>query len=180
MVRQLKEQLADSSRAVADMTAHMVCENPELFSALLQIALSEEMPYAPRAARVVTICSLQIPRIMFPYRNKIIRSMAHMQNEGVIRNLLKMYAEIAVSYTKTEREALMNLCFDKLTDPNMPVAIKIFCMQVLYNISLKEPDIGNELYHIIENELPYSTAAYKSRGRKMMQMIKRNGPPTAG
>ncbi|MBC8173897.1 MAG: hypothetical protein H7X71_08330, partial [Chitinophagales bacterium] len=63
------------------------------------------------------------------------------------------------------------ICFELLADINEPVAIRCFSMTVLANISEKEPDIKNELRLLIEEQLPFGTAGFKSRARKVLKSI---------
>lgn len=167
----LKVQLADSSRKLADLTANMVYDNPSLFNDLVILALGDESPYAQRAARVLSICSLQYPELIRPHRRKIIQRMPSLHNEGVIRSLLKVYAEIPATYLALEKSVLMNLCFDFLTNANTPVAIQVYSMEILYRISVDIPEIRRELYFVIAAQMPYASAGYKSRGARIMKKL---------
>lgn len=48
------------------------------------------------------------------------------------------------------------------------VAIRVFSMQIVANLSQKYLEIRNELKVIIEDELPYAKPAFVSRGRKIL------------
>ncbi len=170
-INKLKDQLADSSRALADITANIVYENPELFGCLKDLVLSEESPYAQRAARVMAICSLQYPELFVPFRQEIAGKITRIQNEGVIRNLLMIYAEMPLAFTTKEKTVLMNLCFDFLISQAAAVSIKVYSMEILYKMVTEIPDIGKELYGIIENQMPFSSAGFKSRGKKILKKL---------
>lgn len=170
-INKLKDQLVDSSRALADITANIVYENPELLGCLTDLVLSEESPYAQRAARVLAICSLQYPELFVRVRQKITGKIARVQNDGVIRNLFMIYAEMPLAFTSKERTVLMNLCFDFLISMKTAVSIKVYSMEILYKMVAEMPDIGMELYSIIENQLPFSSAGFKSRGKKILKKL---------
>lgn len=167
----LKDLLADSSRALADLTANIVYENPDLFGNLIDLALSEESPYAQRASRVVAICSLQYPELFVSHRQKIAGKITQIKNESVERNLLMIYAEMPLAYTAKEKPVLMNLCFDFLISQRAPVSIKVYSMEILYKMVAEMPDIGMELYSIIESQMPFSSAGFKSRGKKILKKL---------
>jgi len=167
----LKVLLADSSRKLADLTAHMVYNNPPLFSDLITIALSDENPYSPRAARVLSIFTQQYPELIRSHRNRIIQRMPSLHNEGAIRSLLKIYAELPMAYTTAERSVLLNLCFDFLSSSDTSVALKAYSMEILYRISEKIPEIRSELYFVIDGQMPFASAGYKSRGSKILKKL---------
>ncbi len=64
------------------------------------------------------------------------------------------------------------VCFDILASCTEPVANKVFSMTVLTNIAKHEPDIKHELKLLIEEQMTYSTAAFKSRAKTVMNNIK--------
>jgi len=169
--KRLKAQLADSSRKLADLTANMVYDNPELFDDLVTLALSDESPFAQRAARVLSICTLECPEIIRAHRRNIIRQLPSLRNEGVIRSLLKVYAEMPTSYLESEKSVLMNLCFDFLSSAGTPVALKVYSMEILYRMSENIPELRHELYLVIESQMPFSSAGYKSRGEKILRKL---------
>ncbi len=62
-------------------------------------------------------------------------------------------------------------CFTFLSDPKEPIAVKVFSMSVLANITKKQPELRDELRIVIEDQLPYSTPAFKSRGGKILKEL---------
>ena len=76
-------------------------------------------------------------------------------------------------------EDCLNHCFKYLESGDEPVAIKVFSMTILYNLSNKIPEIKNELKILIENQLPFSSAGYKSRGSKILKKLNMETGPTS-
>jgi len=163
------DHLGDSSRMLADITASMVYENPQLLRSLVEVALTGNDPHAHRAARVVSICSQNFPELLRPFSRLIISGLEVIQSFSVIRNLLKIYAEVPVKITGKEKATLINLCFGYLADEKAPVAVKMFSMQILNNMSDEYPEIGRELYHIIEDQYSAAKPGFKSRARKILK-----------
>jgi len=172
-VEQTKMQLADSSRALADLTANMVYDEPELFRSLVDVALAGEKQYAQRASRIMSICSARFPELFRPHCSRIIRELGKNQSEGAIRNLLKIIAEVPVKLAEREKSILVNLCFEYLISESYPVAIKVFSMQILFNISREIPEIGEELFRILEDRIPVASAGYRSRAGKILEKGKK-------
>ena len=46
-------------------------------------------------------------------------------------------------------------------------------MTVLYNLCKKEPDLANELRILIEEQMLYGTAGFKSRGKRILKELKK-------
>ena len=151
----------------------MVYDNPVLLADLVTLSLGDEHPFAMRAARIVSICCQGYPELLTPFRRKIIRQISRVKNEGALRCILKIYAEVPMTFTTTEESVLTNLCFDYLTSQNAAIAIKVFSMEILYRLTSKIPEIGLELYYIIENQMPFASAGYKSKGQKIMKALAR-------
>lgn len=53
------------------------------------------------------------------------------------------------------------------------IAVKVFAMTVMTQVALKEPDLRNEVIIAIEEQLPYGSAAYRSRAAKLLKKLKK-------
>ena len=49
------------------------------------------------------------------------------------------------------------------------IAVRVFCMSALANISDTVPEIKHELAIIIESEMQFGSGAWKSRGRHILK-----------
>jgi hypothetical protein len=165
-------QLADSSRLLADITANMVYDEPSLLKSLIEVSWLDKDPLSQRASRVVSICCCRFPELFHAYCSEIILKLETLHSEAVVRNYLKILAEIPVKLKKRDKSTLLNLCFDYLSG-SFSVAVKVYSMQVLYNLSLENPEIGIELSHVIESNLSTSSPGYRSRGTKILKKLER-------
>ena len=66
----------------------------------------------------------------------------------------------------------MNACFRFIETPSTPVAIKAFSLTTLFNLTKIYSVIKTELKMIIENNMDNETAAFKSRGKKILKALK--------
>ena len=171
-VQAVKRLLADSSRKLADLTASMVYDNPALLKLLIEVSWLDEDPWSQRASRVVSICCCRFPELFQPHCSTIISRLKKVHAESVIRNFLKILAEIPVTLKDRNKTVLLNLCFDYLSG-NYAIAIKVYSMQILFNLSLEIPEIGVELCHILEESLPDASPGYRSRGEKILRKLRR-------
>lgn len=58
-----------------------------------------------------------------------------------------------------------------MIDPKCPVATRVNCMDVLYNLSSKHPWIKDELAAQIQYHLRNPSAALASRGNRVLKRI---------
>jgi hypothetical protein len=170
MLEKLKQHLSESSRALAYLTADMVYENPALMASLVELSWTTD-PHAQRSSHIVCICTLRFPELIKPYSSTIIKKLEHARSEGVIRNFIKIFAEVPVALTKMDKSRLINLCFNYLTTSRYAVAIKVFSMQVLYNLSREFPEIGMELILILQDQYHGSSPGYRSRAQKILRKL---------
>lgn len=168
----IRNQLADSSRVLADLTASMVYDNPDLLKSLIEVSFEGEGPLPQRASRVVSICCCRFPELFRPYCSVVIKMMKDLHSEGARRNFLKILAETPVKLTRKDKSILINLGFDFLTG-DYSIAVKVFSMEILYKLSLEMPAIGIELSNLIEDNLPDASPGYRSRGMKILKKLQR-------
>ena len=90
-------------------------------------------------------------------------------HDAVVRNSMRILSSQDVP--ERLQGYLLEICFDFLMSTKVPVAIKVHAMQVIFNISQNEPDLLNELRMVIEEQMPYGTTGFKSRGRKILKRI---------
>jgi hypothetical protein len=166
---QIRVQLADSSKALAHLTANMVYDEPALFNLLLDVAIAGEKQYAQRAARIVCLCTTRFPEFFQPHCSRVIRELKNIHSEGALRNFLKIIAEVPLKLTNRDKSILVNQCFDYLVSHEYAVAIRVFSMQVLFNLSREIPEIGEELFRILEEQSPEASAGYQSRAKNILR-----------
>ncbi len=58
-----------------------------------------------------------------------------------------------------------------LLHPPYPPAVKVHCMEILYRLSLKEPELRKELIDCIEFRLNEETPGFKNRGLKILKKL---------
>jgi hypothetical protein len=173
-LEQARMQLGDSSRALSLLTASMVYDEPTLFGVFIELALLDEKFYAERASRVICVCSHNFPELFKPHCSRVIAELRNLRNEGAMRNFLKTLAEVPVKLAKKDKSILLNLCFDYLVSNEYPVAVQVFSMQILYNLSCEIPEIGEELCRILEEKMPDASAGYRSRARRILMLMKKS------
>lgn len=167
----MKDLLFDSSRRTADMAVGVIGNNPEIFKKMLDFALEDKNLYAMRAARVIQLASHNHPELVRPYLKEIIFRLPNLKNDGLKRGMAKILIERSYSHDDETLGILVSTCFDWLMSPAEKPAIKVYAMEILYKISKFYPEIQPELISSIEDQLPRSTIAVKTRGKQIIKKL---------
>ena len=161
--------LKGNSRSYTDFVADIVEKRPELVHELWEIYLAMEEPVSRRAAWIIDTASENKPGWVEPFLPALIKKTPDFNHDGLKRHALRM---ISRSPFPDGLEAeLLNIAFGWLLSPTESVAVKMYCIHILYRISATEPDILQELYDTIEFQMVDGTPGFKSIGSKMMYQI---------
>ncbi len=162
-----KQQLeAELSRKNTDFIVHIAGNDPGHFHQLMQILLENKEPYSSRAAWVIdVICEKNIQSAK-AYIPMMIRLLPKCSHNGTRRHILRILEKSNIPEDISGE--LIDYCFQAITDTRVPVAIKVFSMQIIANYTKKYPELKFELRSIIEDQWDKNSAGFKSRGRKIL------------
>jgi hypothetical protein len=166
-----EKELWDSSRNTIDRVAAIVGSSPALFKEMFELAIKENDKTSRRASRVIFACSEKSPELVKPYLKKIIEMLEPRHNESLRRDFFRIFAEVTLPDDEEALGRLINYCFDCLNSITKQVSLKVYCLEILYKITLKEPELKKELALTIESIMPYSSMAFVSRGRRALKKM---------
>jgi hypothetical protein len=147
---------------------------PIRFKELVEVFLNGPYRTTQRAAWPLSICVEKWPYLIDPHLKKILDSLQKPgSHDAVKRNTMRLLQFIVIP--NRYHGKVTNLCFDYLQNPKVAVAIRVFSMTVLLNNSQSQPDIKKELKLILEDHLPFGTAAFKSRATKVLRALSNEG-----
>jgi len=152
----------------AVFVAEEINADQEKFAQLMELFFSNDTRTCQRAAWVVSHCAEKNPQQLMPYLERIIKNMYNKISNATKRNSVRVLQFVEIP----ERlwGETIEICFRYLNG-NEAVAIKVFSMTVLYNLSQQVPEISEELKINIEDQLPYGSAGFRSRGRKILKRL---------
>ncbi len=156
-------------RTKAQWLAHYIVQDEARFAELIGYVLGgeEELKYA---GWLISHCMHIDPGIIRPHLGPLIHHLAEPGvSDSTVRSIVKALAESDIP-PELQGYALQH-CFDLLIDPKQTVAIQVHAMQTVFNLSQNEPDLLRELQLVIEAGMENGTAAYRSRGRKLLKGI---------
>jgi len=161
--------LKGNSRSYTDFVADIVLMRPELVSELWEIYLAIEEPVSRRAAWIIDTASEDKPAWLEPFLPQLIAKLPEFNHDGLKRHALRMIARLP--FAAGSEGELMNIAFEWLVSTTESVAVKMYCIQILYRLSVTEPDILQELFDTIEFQMAEGTPGFKSIGTKFMRQI---------
>lgn len=160
------ELIREHSRENALAIAQYIGTKPDRFAELMHLFLYDDAQVVQRSAWVVSKCADAHPSLLEPHLSAMINNLQNNVQVAVRRNTLRVLQNVDVP--EELMGTLADVCFGYMEDSKEPIAVKVFAMTNLYNICQKEPDLANELKLIIEQQLPYGSAGFKSRAKKIL------------
>jgi hypothetical protein len=140
------------------------------FAELMNLFLNGEYRVTQRSGWPLSICVEKHPALIGPYFKKILDYLDKPGiHEAVIRNITRLLQHVEIP--KRFQGRVMSKCFDYISNPETPVAVKAFSLTVLDNLSQTYPEIKTELKTIIDERWEHETPAFRSRAKKILKKL---------
>ncbi|MEZ4886078.1 MAG: hypothetical protein R3E32_15190 [Chitinophagales bacterium] len=163
--------LQKHSKANTMQIVDFIGDDQTRFDELMELLLNGEPLVVQRAAWAVGHCGVTYPRLIHKHFQSMIDKLKQPNiHDAVKRNTVRVWQFVEIP--EEFMGSIASICFDYLADVKQAVAIKIFSMTVLLNITQKVPELKNELRLLIEEQMPYGSAGFRSRGRKTLKQLK--------
>jgi hypothetical protein len=162
-----EELLKAHSTEQSKKIAKYIEENPSKFKDLLKIQNEANYRINQRAGTAAAICVKMQPQLLTPYIQQLLVLLRNSDQSYLSRNILRLlqFAPIPKEFMGDAAD----ICFELLLSRQQPIAVKVFSMTVLYNIAKEESELANELKIVIEDQMDYSSAGFRSRGNKILK-----------
>ncbi|MCF8225495.1 MAG: hypothetical protein K9J30_06425 [Bacteroidales bacterium] len=145
--------------------------DPDAFNALMEYSLSRQMPVCWRAAWIMDHMAEKHPWLAEPHIDKMWNEIPKEHPDGVTRSILRLLTRYEIP--EDMQGLATDLCLNWLEKEAVPVAIKVFSMEVLLNITRIHPELRNEFITLIEDQLPFNSAGYKARADRIIKQMKK-------
>lgn len=140
------------------------------FDELMMVFMQGPYRITQRAAWPLSYCVEKKPVFLRRHFASLVKMLERPTLPVAIkRNLLRALQFVQIPTRYQGRVA--NCCFTFLTDTE-PIAIKVFAMTVLANLAHENPELKNELVPIIESQLPFGSAGFVSRAKKILKQLR--------
>ncbi len=124
--------------------------NSNQISELVSLAFEKDHLLSSRAMWVFGHCSDIDYNCTKPYHLKLINNLKQKNlHNGVIRNTLRLFQIHSVP-KKTE-SFMLDKCFEYIKNPSEAIAVRVFAIRVVFNISKPYPELLNELLIVLNH-----------------------------
>lgn len=165
--------LNDPGKENTRQLAAMSAQSGEIPSLLFDIAIDSNYPQNWRAAWTLKGIWEISPAFVEPFFGQMIKVLPTVPNNGVRREFLR----ILCAYPPPEKEddlgILLNHCFDCLTNPQNPIAVKIHSISILLKIAGVIPAIKGELTTAISMAMHDGSPGMLNRGSKALRALQK-------
>jgi hypothetical protein len=167
------ELLGDSSRITADIAVEFILEHPQFFEEALDLSLADKPLISMRASRVVQLAAERKKELIAPFLDRITESLSSLKETGALRSLLKILSAHTHSLSEQHSGILLNDCFGWLESASCPIAIQVYSLEILYNISNTLPELKPELVVVLQTRKDSESAGIRSRARELLRKLYR-------
>lgn len=165
-----KAQLqSDASRANIDYVSYIIGNDQNAFNLAFEIIFTAPHPINQRAAGVIETVTRSSPAFIIPHVDRMINSFTEFKVDGVKRNFMKIFTR--TDFNEEQMGLLTDICFDCIMNNKESIAVRVFAMETLYNISNTYPDIKKELILVIEEVMQLGIPAFIARGRGILKKL---------
>lgn len=140
----------------------------KLFQQILEVAFGNVKQAGWRAAWIIDKTTEKDNGRLTPHIERMARHLPHLTNSSQKRHFTRML--VRNELPETVLGIVVDCCFIWLAS-NEPAAVKVNSMQLIYNITRHEPELGPELAAVIESRFDLESKAFQSRGRKILKAL---------
>ncbi len=181
------ENMGNAARQNRLIAAQFFLDNTDEFEFLLHKTFEINYKNHHKAAWVLEFVLDKNFNLLLPHLDYFTTNLSKLQNDSAIRPIAKICEWIAIKFTQKQNEQLQNNLsqknilaivetgFDWLIG-DYKVATKAYTMDTLYllgNLPNMQKWIHQELQNIIAERMNTESAAFKSRGRKILTLLKK-------
>jgi hypothetical protein len=149
-------------------TVDYVGNNTSRFKVLVELFLAGPYRLTQRAAWPLSVCVERHPALILPYLNSILSFAAKPgSHDSVRRNTMRLLQFTQVP--KRYQGKVLDLAFELFQNRKEAIAIRVFAMTVIEKLVQDKPELQRELVVLLEDEVPYASAAFRSRASKILK-----------
>ncbi|MBW4891609.1 hypothetical protein KXQ82_17920 [Mucilaginibacter sp. HMF5004] len=149
---------------------------------LIAITFSPQKEVAFRATWLLENLFLLQPDKYISCVDELVVKFPLLKNEGSLRHYLRIFIlltdkkaekQIAQKIVAVDFNEVISRCFDMLIDDESPIALKVFAMELLYNLRHREDWIKDILISQIQILMDGGGPAIRARGKSIWSKLKR-------
>jgi hypothetical protein len=142
--------------------------SPEHFAELMEIFFEHNSRKNQYAASIMIHCVDKWDYLLTPYLEKLILNLQNNNLKAATkRNTVRVLQDVKIP--ENLHGIIANICFQYLQNPSEAIAIKVFSMTIIQNLTKDYPELKEELRFILEDRLPFQSAGFRSRAGKILK-----------
>ena len=166
-----EEILREHSKRHTDKIIHFIGDDKKKFGALVELFLKGEYRVTQRAGWPLSYIAETNPEMIKKHLKKLLLNAKKPNlHNAVLRNTFRLLQFIEIP--KSLQGLAAETSFRFFNDKKQPIAIRVFSMTVLGNLCRIYPEMKTELKLSIEEQLPYASAGFRARAKKVLKEIK--------
>lgn len=163
------------TKGFAERYGKLIVEN-DLFGFALNLGLDRDPAVAFHASYALERAFFIAPEAFDRHVGHFVRNYLAITNPSAYRHYSKMMACLLdrrrIELTGSERQRIAEATFDRLIDPSVRPAVKVWSMEILDSLSAGLPWVDEQLYDTIQFLTAGDRPALRSRGMKICRRIR--------
>ena len=165
-----QELLRNPNKSQVLRIVNYIGNDRQRFQVLVNLFITGPYRLTQRASWPLSICVEKNPALAKPYLKLLLQNLTKEPlHNAVKRNTVRLLQYVNIPERLQGLAA--DICFKYLLDPKEPIAVRVFSMTVLANIASDKPDLKKELLLVLEDQLPYGSAGFISRARRIIKQL---------
>ncbi len=166
-----KAALKEHSKAQCRIIVNYIGHSRSRFADLVSVFLAGPYRVTQRIAWPLSYCIEERPDLIHPHLNAILKYVQQADaSVSAKRNVIRLLQFIDIP--KKHQGTVADICFKFFNDHKESIAVRAFSMTVLAKLAMQLPELRNEVIPLIEDQMPYGSAGFISRGRKLLKKLK--------
>ena len=147
-----------------------VIADESLFNQLFQFVFSGDHQIAWRACWIIDNAAEEFPELLVDKLPDLIAGLLATKDSSLKRHFTRILCRYQIP--EEYLGAIVNRCFELLT-PSEPPAVRVYAMQLLFNITILQPDLKGELISVIQGLMEEGgTAGFINRAEKLLRLLR--------
>lgn len=170
--------LLEISKPIGKKEVVSLAEKSEwLLAELIKLCLNSNYEAAFRAAWILELAAVNFQERFIEQLDIFFNVYFKLKNQSCQRHFTKILMWLTTGKANRDclsartLENIVETTFEWMIDQQTPVAVRVNCMDILYNLTDEVDWIADELCSQIEFQLKSGSAALQSRGKKVLHKL---------
>jgi hypothetical protein len=165
-----EEILREHSKRQVLRIAAWIGNDPEKFRQLCKLFLKGDAVLSQRAAWIIGYLGEHKPVLLRPWLRRLVKKMMEPGvHDAVKRNVVK--ALLSAEIPRPLLGTVVTFCFDELSSPAGPIAVRAYSMMLLASFAEREPDLRRELRITVEQLMPNGGPGLRACGKNVLKRL---------